>query len=593
LPDGKLQGFCVFAPQHGLVSLVAAVDGSVYVSQYPFKTTQLLAGVNMSAEAEQVFFATAQQGLQRNQDGSLSFLPVPKSVLIIQSGRSAPAYYDGSRGAHIRGTDVTPVGTAMVWSGSRLWVARGNRVFASDFANPFSFVEQYYLGGSDSLVMPANVTAMTEVTGLSALKLLVFTATDTISIQSNVLSRELWPETPNFQLTIFPGVGCVSARSICAQAGFLWWVSAEGLVSLDTARMAQITTSFPSIESGMGAFKRFSHNRRGAIAAVSVKDFLLMSMPYGSRLNKHTWALDNSVFRIGEQAAPSAWASVWTGFSPVDWAAFVDEARQRVFAACTTEGEQNSVHEFLLDTRRDSGQDIECAVELRALTGNTLAQKTAKWVYLTVSDVSGEVDIRVDWRGAHRGRYKQCLSGRFLAAEGSFNPAVEVAADTPLFALHPQFRRVRTRQIDTAPEDDLTTRCRETRWMEARDWAYSFLVRWNGDLALREVQPVYMETVEATAGECLESEDASVFVRFDGAATDSMAELEDAVPESYTAFASVSGEARGVTASASRVRESLISAQAAQKMAQQAASAQVGHTLVAIAPPVYSQNDVV
>src|SRR5688572_12348493 len=45
LPEGKLQGSAIFRPQLGLEQLLVAVDGEIYVAEYPFKQFRLLENV--------------------------------------------------------------------------------------------------------------------------------------------------------------------------------------------------------------------------------------------------------------------------------------------------------------------------------------------------------------------------------------------------------------------------------------------------------------------------------------------------------------------------------------------------------------------
>src|SRR5258708_4627317 len=198
-PKGKLQGSAIFRPKLGLEQLLACIDGIVYVAPWPFKEFRALPNVLMSPSAKQIFWQQATQSARRltTDLGSATEVINPREVLFIQDGAAtAPAWYDGSQSGHIRDNAFeTPAGGPMSWVGDRLWVANGNRVFASDIANPFSFREQIYLGGTSSFNFSGDVTGMTSTPSLEFPQLLVFTEVAGSIIQANIRQRSLWPDT--------------------------------------------------------------------------------------------------------------------------------------------------------------------------------------------------------------------------------------------------------------------------------------------------------------------------------------------------------------------------------------------------------------
>jgi len=158
LPDGNLQGCTLFKPASGVVHLVAAVNGVVYVSPYPFIEYRVLPNIQFALNSQYVAWAVCLKSTDYTPEGVLYFIDNPYSVLIMQDGLTRAAYWDGSNSGHLDptkstvvsgggeiitqpGKDGTPVGLWMCWANNRLWVSRGNQIFASDIGNPTKFTE--------------------------------------------------------------------------------------------------------------------------------------------------------------------------------------------------------------------------------------------------------------------------------------------------------------------------------------------------------------------------------------------------------------------------------------------------------------------
>ncbi len=589
LPEGKFQGAEVFEPQTGFTEIVAVVDGKAYSCQYPFQEYRQLEGIQFYPYSDTVYIAVAEQSVEINTDGSLTLI-TPKRVLVFQDGVTAPAYYDGYASGHLSGVDKTPVGTVMLWSGNRLWVARKNRVFASDYGNPFSFVEQFYLGGADSFLLAGDVTAMGEVPNINQPLLLVFTADDTTAFQSGILSRNLWLTTPNFQHTVFPGIGCVSHRSVAVQAGWLYWYSQRGLQNLNTAQSSLVTSTMLVADNEMAFSKNLTDAQLNQIAIASHDNYLVVSVPYAGTRNAHTWVMDTASIQTLTQEGSVIWASVWTGFQPAEWVSINSGSKDRLFGVSVLDKEvpggvlhKNALLEFFREERTDSGQDIECAVELRVMSGGTPTLKMFDFAYMSFSEIVGEVDFALDWKGLSRGQYKRCMTKKVRAAQGSFRRSENIGY---IQAFAPQFRRLVSEQVgSTTTEVAGSSRSLESKQAENRDWGFQFLVSWCGRAALRSIEPVFAPDTENQVGECSGNETVEVFsnaFRYDGVS----AALVAVPPPTYTETVTFTGYARGFGSTVTATATSNISATAAVKQARQKAEAQVDVNLVAAAPPV-------
>src|SRR6185369_4910049 len=163
LPEGRQQGGAMFIPKIGLPTLVFGVEGALYWSEYPYNTFNQFPDIQFSPEASQLYFKQVQHSVNLNTDGSLALLDTPRNLLIIQDGGTArTVIFDGSAAEHT--TDIPP-GGPMEWVGDRLWVARDTALFASDLANPTSFVEPIYIASPSQFTLPSRVVALTKTPG--------------------------------------------------------------------------------------------------------------------------------------------------------------------------------------------------------------------------------------------------------------------------------------------------------------------------------------------------------------------------------------------------------------------------------------------
>src|SRR5260221_8094858 len=96
LPGTKAQGLTIYRPYRQKEQLVWSIDGDVFYSIYPFETYRRVTAVKFYKYSPQVFFCQARQGVQLNLDGTLTILPQPIDVLMMQDGYTASAFYIGN-----------------------------------------------------------------------------------------------------------------------------------------------------------------------------------------------------------------------------------------------------------------------------------------------------------------------------------------------------------------------------------------------------------------------------------------------------------------------------------------------------------------
>lgn len=592
LPDGLLQGGILFRSRRNAAEVIVfCVAGVAYVSEYPYETYTVLPNITLSDRAEMVYFAVAEQTVELNDDGSKTFIN-PRNILFIQDGRSPVAYYDGGESGHVSGSGMTPGGTHMVYTGNRLWVARNEKLFASDIFDPFSFTEGAYLGGSDAFVLPGNITGMAELPSTASPTLIVFTDSSTTLFQSNIRDRTLWAETPDFQKIILPSIGCVAARSVVAHYGLLWWFSQHGLTRFDTALLSQQTSRINYLDVEMGISKSRLDADLSGIAGASFENYLLMSVPFADVKNRHTWVLDESgLQQVEEGGTTSSWNSFWTGTRPVQWMAGQVNGAARIFYLSVDYDGKNRLWEAFINERRDNGCDITWAVCTRGYAGKSIQDKALRYADVYLCELEGDVDIKVSWAGASRGRFKPSFVKRVKIARGSVNNNSVWTYRTPIYSLKKQSRVLRTQECSTREVDDFSSCGIERPKTENEDTAFMFLIQCCGVGALRGIRVFMDARPDRGSGECQQDETTINAVRYDGGAAsgadfDAVTEsLADAEPTRFVSTKSVSYDLFGYQWTESGVATSTISQAAADKVALQLARRKAAVEAIYTLPP--------
>lgn len=586
-PQGKLQGCAIFRPKLGLEQILVCIEGIIYVAPWPFKVFRALPNVLMSPSAKQIFWQQATQSARRltTDLGSATEVINPREVLFIQDGSAtAPAWYDGSQSGHIRDNAFeTPAGGPMSWVGDRLWVSNGNRVFASDIANPFSFREQIYLGGTSSFNFSGDVTGMTSTPSLEFPQLLVFTETTGSIIQANIRQRALWPDTDNMQREVFQ-VGTSSQRSITHQFGRLSWFAAQGVVFFDAAVAGKLSARIPIRDNEMQVVKARLHEDLSLVAGAAFGQYTLMSVPSDDIFNKHTWVLNNaSLETLSDDSGPS-WASTWIGTRPVQWVFGVIAGSERIYHVSTDEDGENRLWESFTPDRLDNGCPILWAAETRGLFGQTSQTKKVpgsdcqfQFAEFALVGIEEDLDLGVFYAGGTRGGYKQIMGKRISVQRGSLSPDQEITATTQLFAFKPQSRLARTQDAGQVSITEDSGSCPpESTKNENYDESFQLLIVGHGPAAIRWLRAFAMSSPEDLSGEPNACVNESKFnaVRFDGAGVTSedFSEAQEALDIAplarFTANKTAVVTDSGVSAVGVGFSESIVSQDAADRVAE-------------------------
>jgi hypothetical protein len=529
--DGKVYETPLIADNNGVIAYTRLEN----IQFYPF--------------AKEIYACVAQQTAKRNHDSTISLVSPQRILIFTDGGYTKDAYWDGNTNGHIDPlvttqliTDAgvfqigltytivfvgttdftalgatsntigvsfvatgvglgdgtaslpatqdrigTPLGGPVEFSGDRLWVARDNLVFAGDISNPFSFEENQYAAEGGYFQFPDTVVALKELPSADNPVLLVFCVNGIWVLQSNIRDRSKWKTTVNFQTQLLPGVGCISSKSVIASYGLIWWMSPTGLVSLDSAQQARITSRLVPKDTDMAVSKINLSPDLSLSCLGFYENFLLCSVPNGDKYNRHTWVLDQSVISDSLGTATTGWSSIWTGTRPVQWATgLFNNALRCAHASKDTDG-NNRVWESFISDNQDNGQPIVSFVETKThldfspLAGG-LDSKRFVFGEVTLENILGDVNLKVYWAGT-RGRYKLLGNWNLKATEGSLQAAVKASSMETYTA---QQRIISTPAVQHFEENGTCT----VKGIESpnNDWVdigFSLLIVWTGRAALR------------------------------------------------------------------------------------------------------------
>lgn len=497
LPQGNLQGGALFVPRTGVPHLMAAVEGRIYISPLPFGGWTRLGGIQFNPVSPEVTFTPTLQSTDYDSSGVIVALDQPVPIMIMQDGATRAAYWDGGIAAHldptptaknsltVPGKDGTVIGRYSVWSNNRLWVTRGRKVFASDLGNPLKFKDSLYLNELPAFYLPDVATGIIETADNSGI--LVFYANGADFIETSIQDRTQWVQTPNFQRQALE-VGCVAARSLITLHNMIYWFSPKGWLNLNAALAQYSSTELLPLDARMSASKCAIGPDLSRICAGTFENMALVSVPFASLRNTHTWVLDVAV----SNGPDKHWSSVWTGWEPVQWASGVVDGRERVFAFCADNDGSNRVWEMMQPDHRDNGCDITCSVQLRMDDFNRPADlKQFSHGVVQLSGLRDAVSCMVAIAG-ERGWFERLATKEIEATWSRVLPDTiygDGAGENPRFASSREQSRVFKTSTMKTPTAGACNECGvESRVTSNIDFRFCAVVAWSGVATLQRVR---------------------------------------------------------------------------------------------------------
>lgn len=505
----KLQGMTIFEPKNSNPYMLVAVDGLIYTSPYPFTEFTKLTGLNFSSSADIIVFQIALKSTKLNSDGSLSLIE-PYPVVVIQDGETQAGYWDGDVAKHLNPFAPfygTPPGLWMQWSSSRLWVARGSRVYASDLADPLTFSENTYLAERSNFGLPGECTGLIQTSDLR--NLLAFTETTTTAFQASIRDRVQWQQTPDFQQLLLPAIGCVAGKSCCNQYGVTYWFTLSGLISLNAALLSKQTNAMATVDDYMMRSRRDLTSDLSGICVMPFENILLASVPSANRFNSHTWVMDQHVDPTA--GVNQVWTGVWSGTRPVEFSKVTVGGRERCYFAAydTTPKDATHIHiwEAFQTDRKDFGGRIACQLETAAIAEDG-GLRVFKYAEINVVEVLGLVTLDVYFAGLSGG-WHQVGSITLNAKEGSLSVDEELTETTIIQSYKPQSRTIRTREFNSQGAECSA----ETKYRPGIDKAFRLLFQWRGRMGIKDFKIITeASSVDPKVGGCTADESAEVLI---------------------------------------------------------------------------------
>lgn len=520
MPTGLLQGATFFKPQNGISHLVFAIQGFVYVSQFPFTSYRRLDTIQFSETAQYMAWATCLKTTDYNADGELIFLENPYSVLMMQDGLTRAAYWDGSTATHINPTpsgeeisppslDGTPIGLWMSWSNNRLWVSRNNQIFASDIGNPLKFTETQYLNEGRAFYLPGPCTGIIETSDQQGI--LCFTSSSGTFILSSLQDRTKWLSTDVvMQKTILPNIGCVAPRSLVNQYGLTWWYSAKGLINLNDALRINVTSRLDIQDNEMFYTKSNMSYKLDGVCGTFCENMLLQSVPNGDKYNTHTMVLDQAPF----EGNVNAWCGFWTGWRPVEFARGIIDGEERIFFASIDYDGNNRMWEMMTDEHTDNGLPITCWAQMREERFGSLDFKRWAYAELELREMFGDVSMMVAVAGV-KGAFQPIMRKDMVATVGQIYADAEYGDGANLIAgSRPQVRVLRT--DSRVNSTDCNAACVESPNSGLVDKSFSLLIAWSGRLGISAYRMFVRAEPKNYQGGCEENETGPNLLDTDG-----------------------------------------------------------------------------
>jgi len=206
----------------------------------------------------------------------------------------------------------------------------------------------------------------------------------------------------------------------------------------------------------------------------------------------------------------------------------------------------------------------------------------------------------VFWAGSQRGAFKRCMTKQLSVARGSLDFEVIIEATDNLFAFKPQSRRHRSEEVTLQLHDTETMSCPpEDRAIENRDDSFQALIVGHGPATIRWVKCFASpEPEENDAGEApCEDENPVAGSRYDGVVAvaptiEEVIDILDAFREDhFDAHQTLTVTGFGLQATGVGNSESIVSQEAADRVARRIAQKQAEFEILRSTPPSISLGE--
>jgi len=513
VPGTNPQGLCFFTPTGDTFPvMVATCGGVIYTSRWPYTTLLPLAGATLSPTAKQVFACAVTKSVKLQTSGAETLIP-SQSILVLSDGVSRPVTWDGiyppvtaNPQPPVFGIPAT-MGPS-VFSNGRLWVAVGNKVYASDLDDPDTFTETLVVAEGGFIPADDTVTCLIETP--DRLGIIMFTARSAFFIKSSQRDRTQWQIDPTFFTTLLTGLGCAGAKAALNQFGQTWFFSPGGLLNLNTAQQTYQSSRVLYQDLPMKISKDNLSEDCSGVCLAAHQDYLLCSVPSGDTYNRHTWCYDQNA---GNGAA---WSGIWTGVRPVEYATQIIQGRERTFFLSLdyhqSAGTNCHIWEAFTDNATEPAGPVVATWQSPLFQVASLEPTMYRSAELFLDGVDGNVNVQA-WIGRNSGGYLPILDQNIVAPHGPFTPDWTSNSNSDIVDdWRPQTRIIMSNEFNfaNASQENIYSQNQEGGELQALGVGrtVSILVQMTGVVSLECVRLVQDVKPTYTDARCLPDETA-------------------------------------------------------------------------------------
>jgi hypothetical protein len=222
------------------------------------------------------------------------------------------------------------------------------------------------------------------------------------------------------------------------------------------------------------------------------------------------------------------------------------------------------------------------------------------WADVALNAISEDLDLGIFYAPGTRGTYKPILRKLISVEKGSIITGQEITATTQLFSYKPQARVARTEDANQQARDMDSGSCGiEKKDNDNIDESFQLLIVGHGPASIRWIRPFGFTVSEDFQGDPAACVDEIPFneIRFDGVGAHGTdlpavsAELALKPLQHYTSNVTVPVEQEGIVAIGVGHAESIVTQEAADRVAEIIATKQAEAELRSVLPPILSHGE--
>jgi len=425
LPSGLIQGAGYFGVQQGM----GVISGGGRLFRLRVNGKYLWEEIALewrnSALVKQVFM---QQTIE---------------TLVVQDFESNPILYDGSTATRsdptgeFTGTPGVPRGRQMAYGNGRLWVAVDDmNIAAGDIrqkkGSELIFTESNYLVGGGDITIPNGINAMAFIATNGSADygpLVIMSARATESVRADISARDQWGG-PGFVTNVLRSAGCAGHWAVASVNQDIYWRDSDGGIrSLYASNSDESSAGSSPISREVSRLTDYDFPSllRFCSAIYFDNRLIVTSSPYLNEVGGVSWrdliSLDFAPYSVMKGKSSAAYDGQWTGLNVTHLFTGQFNGRPRAFAVVHHDSGSNALWEIMPQMQQqvsdqliscsDTGatdvvSPISCYLETAVRSfGNSRNRKSLARFDVYLSEMNGQVDLKVWWRADGKAKWNQ------------------------------------------------------------------------------------------------------------------------------------------------------------------------------------------